>query len=430
MNYEEMLNSREGTAMNKERLAIGTFYRKRAERRLHHVVELRPELAANAGFCSGLDNDRQMAMESREKFLLHFDLHEDSSGVYELELTDGGNYMTLSQLLKNTPAVVAERGFIDGMVADLMTILQKLHDRGVCQVSLAPEEIFLRKGDHSPMLLCHGSSLSRFDDMKSLYRGFEDCVAPEVLEGGETDVRSDVWALGALVKKLYDNGDLPVEYRKVVKKAMADDPAQRYQTIEEMRQALARKKGMKRTAIVALAALAVAALAVFLFFDLMPQNSNVEFIDDNGLVPVDHYADDIYDEPINYDPLEYMDPYQREMLDSMGVMSGEELEALLDSVVPIANAQEIFRRQFEREAQTMLTQLYSREQMGSSQNDFIARSQSVMDELMESARRLGEQCDMDDDQATTLAGQIIARIQAEKQRNITRYGSMTESQDE
>ena len=421
-----MLNVREGAALNKEKQPLGTFYKKRIDRKYRHVVELRPELAESLVFCDGLRRDQQTSRDAAAgTSQLRYELQEDSSGIYELEIVGNASYMTLSQLLFNMPSVVAEKGFVDHMVTNLMSILENLHSQGVYQLCLAPQAIFLRKGDRSPMLLWHGSSFQNMNDAKLLYQGFEDTVAPEVLAGEAGDARSDVWAIGALVKKLYESGGMPMEYSQVVKKAMAEDPDKRYQSVESMRHALSRKKGVKRTGIMTLVALAVAALAVFLFFDIMPQSSNVEFIDQNGLVPVDHYAEDIPDEPIEYDPMEYIDPEQLEIMDSLGILTGDQLEAFLDSVAPLANAEEIFRRQFEQQAQSMLTQLYSNEQMGSSQNAFIAKSQEVMEDLMQTAQLLGEQCDLSEEQATNLANQIIARIQAEKQRNVTRYGSLT-----
>jgi hypothetical protein len=111
-------------------------------------------------------------------------------------------------------------------------------------------------------------------------------------------------------------------------------------------------------------------------------------------------------------------------------MSDAELNALLDSIGPIANAQEIFRRQFTPQVERIMAELYSRQQMGSSQNSFIAHSQQAIDQLMESAKQIGEQCDLSEDQISELADQIISHIQTERQRQVTRYGSMTQSGEE
>ena len=50
---------------------------------------------------------------------MHYELHEDSGGLYELGL-ETGNYQTLSQLIFDNPAVVAQKGFVDQMVKSLI----------------------------------------------------------------------------------------------------------------------------------------------------------------------------------------------------------------------------------------------------------------------------------------------------------------------
>ena len=431
MNYEEMLNARESTESRKEQMLLGNFYRKRIEGKYRNVIELRPELADSLVFCDGLRQDQMANKSMRDSFQLHYNLNEDSSGIFEIEVQELGNFQTLSQLLADNPAVVTEKGFLDDTIGALMDAAEKLHSNGIFHLCFSPKEIFMRKGDRNPMLLCHGSSFRNMRDQAILYRGYEDMVAPEVLSDQSVDHRSDIYALGCFIKKLYENGDMPIEYKQIVKKATAEDPAQRYQSIAEMAKALSSKKSFKRSMILLGAAVAVVLLCIFMFFDLMPQSSNVEFIDDTGLRNVDHYAEDILDtDTFTYDPTEYLDPDQQEYLDSLGTMSEDELNALLDSIGPIANAEEMFRRQFTPQVERAMAELYSQQQMGSSQNSFIAHSQQTIDQLMATARELGERCDMSEDKSAELADQIIAHVQAERQRQVTRYGSMTQSSEE
>ena len=431
MNYEEILNTRENTVAHKEQMLYGVYFKKRIDGKYRNVIELKPELADSLVFCEGLRQDKETNQRIRDSFQLHYNLNEDSSGIFGIELQEMGNFQTLAQLLSDTPAVVTEKGFLDGTIDALMTAAEKLNAKGIFHLCFSPKDIFMRKSDRNPMLLCHGSSFRNMSDQASFYSGYEDMVAPEVLSGQPVDARSDIYALGCFIKKLYEYGDMPMEYKQIVKNATAQDPAQRYQSIAEMRSALSNKKNFKRSLIMLGAAVAIVLLCIFIFIDLMPQSSNVEFIDDNGLRSVDYYAEDpLASDTFSYDPREYLDPDQQEYLDSLGTMSDAELNALLDSIGPIANAQEIFRRQFTPQVERIMAELYSRQQMGSSQNSFIAHSQQAIDQLMESAKQIGEQCDLSDDQISELADQIISHIQTERQRQVTRYGSMTQSGEE
>ena len=428
MNYEEMLNAQEGVAQHQEQLPLGTFYRKQIDRKYRNVVELKHELADSLVFCQGLRSDQQVAAELDDSHQLRYDLKEDSGGIYELELQQG-SYQTLAQLLNSDPAILASKGFIDQTVADLMELTQKLHERGIFQLCYAPQMVFMRKSDNAPMLLCHGSSFLEMKDQAALYAGYEDMVAPELLDGGQVDERSDVYALGRFIEALYDKGEMPYEYKAVVKKATEADPSKRFSTVHEMQKALASKRGMKRSFFMGIGAFAVVALLVFLYFDMTPETSNVEFVDGNGLVTKTDPFSETYDDPLVNDQEEYLDPEIAMYMDSIGLeeMSEEEFKALADSVKQYTKVEEIFRRRFEQKANSKLSGLYSSGNLGSSESNFVAHSQSVMQELMDYAAQLGEQTGIPQEQASSMATQIISRTQAQLQQGVTRFGSMTKS---
>ena len=98
MNYEEMLDSREGVATHHEDLPIGTFYKKLIEKKYRYVVEIRPELVDCIVFCEALKADAILTDTLVHPAQLHFKIKEDSSGIYEIEL-DSGTTSRLSNCL-------------------------------------------------------------------------------------------------------------------------------------------------------------------------------------------------------------------------------------------------------------------------------------------------------------------------------------------
>ena len=432
MNYEEMLHAQDGTAQHREQLPLGTFYRKLIDRKYRHVVELKPSLTDSLGFCDALRRDQQASMEVNNAHQLHYELHEDSGGIYELELQPG-SYQTLAQLLDEEPAIVAAKGFVEDTVRTLIDLTEELHKKGIYQLCYAPQTVFIRKSDRQPMLLCHGSSFLSLKDQAAFYEGYEQFVAPEVLAGEPADERSDVYALARLIEALFDRSSIPYEYKSVLKKATAADPARRFTSVGAIGKAVTGKRGMLRTLYLGLAALAVVGLLVFLFFDLTPEATTVEFVDDNGLVQKkDPFSEDFETTPLESEEEEYMDPEIAMYLDSIGMdeMTDEEFHALADSVKMYTQVEDIFRRKFEQRATSKLKGLYSSQNLGSSESNFISRSQAVVDELMNYANQLGSESGLTADQASTLASQIISRVQGQLQQNITRYGSMTQSSSE
>jgi serine/threonine protein kinase len=428
MNYEEMLKQQDGVAQHKEVLPLGTFYKKLIDGKYRNVVELKPELADSLVFCDGLRHDQQLAAGLKSPYQLRYELHEDSGGIYEMELQPG-NYQTLAQLLESNPAIVAERGFVDNFISNLIDITEQLHEKGVYHLCYAPQTIFVRKGERSPLLLCHGSSFKAMKDWNKMYVGYEECVAPETLAGEDVDERADVYALGRLIETIFSSGSIPYEYKGLVKKATQEEPMKRYSSLSEMRSAMSAKKNTKRSLFLLLAACLVVGLAVWAYFDLIPESSNVEFIDSTGAKPASDPFAETYDDPLVNDQDEYMDPEIAMYLDSIGLeeMTEEEVRQLSDSINTRNELLKIFRRRFTQKANTSIDKLYSNDQMGSSESDFLAHSGEVMSELMEYAKQLSEDTGLPLEEAQQVASQIISHLQAEKQQNVTHFGTMTQS---
>lgn len=440
MNYEELVNSQESMAARREPMPFGFFYRKQIDRKYRYVVELRPDLTDSLFFGEGLHKDQQAVKDINDARQLQYELHEDSGGIYEIEL-QAGSYLTLSQLLSSQPSIVAKRGFVSNTLDALMDITEQLHERGIFQLCYSPQMIFLRKGEYMPMLLCHGSSFLNMKEQRLLYKDFENDVAPEVLDEGKADERSDVYALGRFIEHLLEFSELGYEYKGVVKKATSEDPDQRYSTVHAMRSAISAKRNKCRSLWLMLGACAVVALIVAVFFGIIREPSTVEFIDDNGIKVNDHYRDAEYNPslpgPSEDDPYAETNAYNTyyniedaPFLDSIAPMTDEEVKMLSDSIKVNEQLNAIFRRRFEQKARTSLGTIYGAGQNGSSENDYIANSEKVMDELYDYAGELSQQTGLGIDDANNMASQIISKLQTELQQNVKRSGTMTQPQEE
>lgn len=429
MNYEEMLNTQENVGNNRVTTPLGTFYRKPVSRKYRYVVQLRYELADSLVFCEGLRRDQQQSAAAEEPYQLGYVLNEDSGGIYEIEL-EHGNYQSLAQLLYNQPAVVAEPGFVRNFISALMDVTERLHEKGIFHLCYSPDNIFVRKGEKTPLLLCHGSSFLAMTDQRRLYQGFEDDVAPEVLVEGRADERSDVFGLGRFIEHLLESGNLGYDYKGVVKKATAEDPDKRYATVHEMRSALNAKRNTRRSMWLLAAACAVVAVAVIAFFGIIKEPTTVEFVDDNGMkAKPDPFQEEFDDEYVD-DQEPYMDPEIALYLDSIEPMTDEEVKMLSDSIHVNEQLNTIFRRRFAQKARVALSPLYGTSENGMTENDYIAKSEQVMKDLYEYAEKLGKETGLNIEDANSVAGQIIAHLQAELQENIKRNGVITKSMPE
>lgn len=424
MNYEEMLSAQEGVAVRRESLPFGFFYRKQIDRKYRYVVELRPDLMDSIVFNEALRKDQKLAAETGDAHQLHYELHEDSGGIYEVEL-QSGSYLTLAQLLNAQPAIVAQKGFVSATLNAVMDLADKLHERGIYLLCLSPQNVFVRKGENTPLLLLHGSSFLCMKEQQLLYKGYEHDVAPEVLEEGKADERSDVYALGRFIEHLLESSELGYEYKGVVKKATAEDPDKRYATVHEMRSAISNKRNTRRSLWLTLAACAVVAVLVAVFFGLVREPSTVEFIDDNGVKAKEDPFAEVYDDEYIDDQEPYVDPEIVGYLDSIEPMTDVEVKSLSDSIKVNEQLNSIFRRRFEQKARAQLGTIYGNEESGSSENDYIAKSEKVITDLYNYANELSRETGINANDASSLATQIIAQLQAELQEGVKRNGAMT-----
>lgn len=401
MNFEEMLNAQEGLVPKREKLPFGDFYRKQIDGKYRFVVELKSSLTDSIVFCEALKKEQQWSLKQRAKQQLHYELHEDSAGLYELGL-ETGNYQTLSQLIFDNPAVVAQKGFVDQMVKNLIDYTTKLHSEGVYHICFAPQNVFLRKGDQMPMLLCHGSFYTSLNDLDALYKDVEGFVAPEVFSHGTIDERSDVYSLGKLISYLYEQGSMPFEYKQVVQKATEEDPARRYKSLEDMKSALAQKRNTLRSAYALVAAVVIALICVFAYIEMLPEAGQIDYVEP---IPAVEEADPFDD---HFDPALLI-----EEEDSIG----PETDAMYQQ-----KAEEIFRKHYQREADRILSKIYDNERMGSSEKAFMANTQSMAEELLNTQKKLAEEMGIDEGTAGKLGHEIVEELTKQKQQALDRKG--------
>jgi eukaryotic-like serine/threonine-protein kinase len=185
-----------------------------------------------------------------------------------MELLEG---KTLGQRLKTegklSPAETLR------IITDVCKAMSHAHDRGIIHRDLKPDNIFLcdESREHVTKVLDFGiakprgiESLGDADTSAGAFLGTPSYMSPEQCRGEVSDPRSDLWAIGAIVyeclsgAKLFggsvlgivvricngeqlplDESSLPPGFVPWLRKAMAPDPGQRFQSAGELFAALA-----------------------------------------------------------------------------------------------------------------------------------------------------------------------------------------------
>lgn len=408
MNFEELLNVQEGQKPHRESTPLGSYYRRQVDGKYRYVIDLRPELTDSIVFSEALKQEQQWAVRQRGKNQLHYNLHQDSGGLlYEVEL-EQGHFLTLRSLLEQNPAAVAGKDFVDNIVMPLIEYGSTLNEAGVLHLCFAPNNVFVRKSDNHPFLLTHGSFYKAMSDQRELFAGAEDYVAPEVLAGQEATDCSDVYSMGKLIAFLHEQGDMSFEYKQVVKKATAEDPAKRYKSLDEMRKAIIQMRSMRRSALLMAASLIISLLAVYFYVSSLPETTNVEFVE-----PAQQQTNDLF---------------TNDELDEDTVFLADTVDLSDDEMMK--KAEMIYRKRYQKAADKILSRVYNSKHMGSSEKSFMANSQSMAEELLKVQQELAGEAGLPDGLAGRIGHEIVEQLTQQKQKGLSRNGYIRPEEDE
>lgn len=401
MNYEEMLAARTDGRLNKTRLPIGEYYRTMHDGKYRGFIDIRPELHESILFTEALKKECEANKTLMNPHQLHFAPVATEGDIKQLEV-EMGVYQSFDELLRDSPAVVAEPDFAIKTLRGLVDITSYLHRQGIRHICYSPRSVLARRGDHSVMLLSHGSFYMGMNDLRELYGDDVAYVAPEVLEHGTIDNRCDVYSIGQFMRQLLVDTDIPLEFRQVIKRATSEKPEDRYERPEDMLRAVQQRKSTLRTALAVGGATLVALICLGLYFDMMPESSPVEFVKPVPRQPVDDLIDD------GFSPEE------------LGVTNGDTTSTESEEVLRRyqAKAEEIFRKNYEKEADRILSKIYNKEHMSNSEKVFISQSESTIEELMRKQAEMGEEAGLTPERSQLIASQIIERVTNEKKKAI------------
>ena len=421
MNYEEIVDANETVNARQGRMPFGTLRKKLVGNKYHYVLVIKSDLIGQMGFFNALKDGLAECDGIKAKQQMHCRLL-DAEGGLELEL-ETGNYMTMEQMMDANLAIVAKDKFVDNFVEGLMDIMEEMHGKNIFHGSFAPNNVLIRKGDELPMLLLHASSFDRTLQLNRLLSDGEDFVAPEVLAGDELSVSSDVYSLGKFIEWLHMHSKLPYEYKKVVSKATREEPDARYPSVAAMRAELKELRNKKRSLISFVVALGIVFACVGLYFELMPQTADIEFVEGVPEEQEEDFLDDASFDPENTDLWDDAD--STDVSTDSVVANGK---ATMDAYMK--KAEDIFRKQFIKEADKILSKVYNNDVMNSNEKSFMAGSNVMREELEKTQAELAARSGISSERAGAIALQVITMLMDEKQKNLPKYGYQKEAKEE
>lgn len=426
MNFEQLIETREARKTTKIRMPYGYFYKRSIDGKYSNFVEFHDDLADNISFTKAVQNEYEAVKKITDRHQLHFTPNEGDDGIFAIAV-DVGHYITIGQLLNEDPAVVAQKSFLEQTIKTLFELTCKLNEQGIYHLCFSPDNVLIRKGDRSICLLNHGSFYLK-TDLEVLFENNEAFVAPEVLRESRADDHSEVYALGKFVEWIYQSSGLPIELKKVVEKATNMEPELRYNSVDEMRQAMLRFSTLRRTGTLAVAAFAIAFAVLGLFMYLLPSPDAIEFVkpvtepvpddmvDDEALLGIGADADSA--------TIARIVAAEQHRQDSVGV-DERKMRAFN------AKAEAIFRKQYTKAADEILNKVYTSDKMNMSEKEFMVRSKAMTEELAKKQEELTKLSGLSPDRSQRLASDIIDQLTEKKMKALDKdYMGIKKQKDE
>ncbi len=349
-----------------------------------------------------------------EEFRVWSPLRHDNLLPYEsiqMEAEEGptifmtGVYaMPLSYFLTENPSFVTQSKEIDRIIGEVMDAVSYIHSLGLTHLDLNPSNLLITNSQRRILLI---NPLSPYYHCEpSFLLANNEFMAPEVVQQDDSaDCRADIYSLGAIIQYLYKDGMLPLEYRKVVAKAMQPDPKQRYASVKEMQADLKKNVslisiGVKAIGVAAFVALLFALRAAFFTPD---ENLQVvrpamlpDFVPPEGTV-------------VNNEGFVVTDSLYRPLDDSTHI----NLDSLYQD-----KAKQIFQKEFTKKADKVLSDIYSESSVNGEFSAFKELSRSGIMELEKYQEELCKEYGMDSKTGAQWAAEIISSVSKKKMEQL------------
>jgi len=205
----------------RSRQAGNVLYRARRWGRYYVLKGLAPEHRDDSACREYLSKEYQIGVQLDHPHIVRVNsLEEDlKAGLcIVMEYVDGLN---LDEWLATKPTAAARKRIF----RQILDAIVYCHDRQIWHLDLKPSNILITKDGMTAKIIDFGLS----DNSGFAFRqtgGTRKYAAPEQLAGETTDHRSDIYALGGLLKRMF-----PHRYGRAVRHAQRPDPGKRPQSV-------------------------------------------------------------------------------------------------------------------------------------------------------------------------------------------------------
>ncbi|MBR6286533.1 MAG: protein kinase [Bacteroidaceae bacterium] len=309
---------------------------------------------------------------------------------------------SISNLVNDKPAILSTTNTIKRMQEELLDAVEYLHSNGIFQIDLTPDTVLLNKDSYELKLF---APLSTCNIKRGSIELNKEFVAPEIIndKNAEPTVEADIYSVGRMIEYFYSFCKMPRGMKRIIRKATSDDPTERYHSIDELRSALRARNRVSQMLYALYIALGVLAIAAFVYLDSTSESGTEEFV--TPAANSTHTFDSIESNP--------------DALSGVEQISGD--SAIADSIAARAagnprqrEAETMFRKEFSRQAVSIINKVYSRSSMLGNETEFRTASTTSMAKLQQIAERLADTYNIPAASAQQIASEAINKLTTDR----------------
>lgn len=291
--------------------------------KLHFLKRLKSEYAGDIRYQEALRKEFETGYRLEHPNLVRY-ISLDNDSIL-MEYVEGE---TLSQRLSSNPDYFKNRKNTDKFIRQLLNVIGYLHSHQVLHLDLKPDNILLTRINDDVKLIDLGCSYTdSFPDTTGHTNAY---AAPEQLSiiHSPLSIQTDIYAIGKILERLPDHSI----YNKVIARCTAQDPADRYQSVEEIMHIVCQRKRYWPLVIVLVALLVVLAIGIAMNYeDRIPADTPTHSLSRDSDLQSDHGpAPVIHDTIQQISPESVNIPTQQSSKKDERTQLNEELEKLMD----------------------------------------------------------------------------------------------------
>ena len=232
---------------------------------------LKPEFAQDAQCRENLKKEYEITSQLDHKYIRKALAFENVQGLGDcivLEYIDG------KSLAEHVRVGTLNEKEIKSILINLCDALNYMHQRGIIHCDLKPENILVTANDTCAKVIDIGLPETEYKTDRELLIKENEFIAPELIKGEESDVRSDVYSLGKIIEFILERNMLS-QYRSVATHCTQFSREQRFDSISEVRSLITKGYSVVKLILILLA-LAAIGFAAYVYVPKIIEKSRIE----------------------------------------------------------------------------------------------------------------------------------------------------------